>query len=166
MRSIISLLALLAASFCIAQRISFEDPQLTFSIKKPKNWEVIDNGYVIKLTPSHQDSTTTFITFTYFEQATPFEESGFDGPQLVIEEDFNQLYEAPLGDKKTKILGRRVTYRSTTILIEQLLVEKRLYAFALNGLDWEIISSCKQASAGDYDRIFSRIARSLRIRKR
>ncbi|MEQ9022242.1 MAG: hypothetical protein RLN82_05720, partial [Pseudomonadales bacterium] len=72
MRSIISLLLLSAISFSgFAQRVTFNDPDLTFSFKKPKDWQVFDDGYVVKISPSAQDTANIYFSFTYFESAQP-----------------------------------------------------------------------------------------------
>lgn len=72
MRNTISLVLLISSFFSFSQRISFEDPDLTFSFKKPKNWEVFDDGYVVKVSPSARDTANIYFAITYFENAQPF----------------------------------------------------------------------------------------------
>jgi hypothetical protein len=73
MRLIIKLVFLfLFISQAFSQRLFFHDPDLSFSFKKPKKWKVIDDGYVVKVMPSLQDSAKTYLTLTYFEDAQPF----------------------------------------------------------------------------------------------
>lgn len=74
MRSLTSLVFLLVCSFGFSQRVSFNDPDLTFSFKKPKGWEVFDDGYSVKTSPSAADSSSLFFSITYFEGAQPFGE--------------------------------------------------------------------------------------------
>ncbi len=76
MKNIISLLLFFTSIGCFSQRLSFDDPDLTFSFKKPKRWEVFDDGYLVKISPSTLDSADTFFSFTYFEDAKPFDGMG------------------------------------------------------------------------------------------
>lgn len=72
MRNTISLLLILISISALSQRVSFDDPDLTFSFKKPKNWQVFDDGYYVKVSPSVTDSSSTYFTITYFENPEPY----------------------------------------------------------------------------------------------
>ena len=76
MRSITSWILICISISCFSQRVSFNDPDLTFSFKKPKNWEIFDDGYLVKASPSALDSANTFFSITYFEDAQPFDGLG------------------------------------------------------------------------------------------
>jgi len=82
----IALISLLFALDIHAQRITFEDPGLTFSLKKPKGWEVFDNGYVVLISPSAKDTATTFFSITYFEDAKPIGDSYVESDLIQVQE--------------------------------------------------------------------------------
>ena len=77
MRNTISALLLCVSFGCFSQRVSFNDPDLTFSFKKPKSWQVFDDGYLVKVAPSAVDSSDVYFSITYFEDAKPLDGLGF-----------------------------------------------------------------------------------------
>lgn len=78
MRIIISLALFFMVLSVPAQRVSFDDPDLTFSFKKPKGWQVFDDGYVVKVAPSESDTAIIYFSITYFEDARPKSETDLD----------------------------------------------------------------------------------------
>lgn len=149
MRSIISLVIISISLNAFSQRISFEDPDLTFSLKKPKNWEVFDDGYVVKLSPSKQDSANFFLTFTYFEDAQAV---GF----ITNTDSVNSYKEKETSH--TKIAGEAAK------IVKELNGGKLLisYTFMKYGQRFEIKTN---SSSLNSNRIFRKIIRSIRITK-
>ncbi|MEQ9465874.1 MAG: hypothetical protein RLN88_00600 [Ekhidna sp.] len=74
MRQFLFLAFLSHTLISFSQRITFNDPDLSFSFKKPKDWQVFDDGLVVKVSPSAADSSRTYFSITYFEDAEPFGE--------------------------------------------------------------------------------------------
>ena len=103
MRSIISALITIMSLVTLAQRVTFNDPDLTFSFKKPKSWEVFDDGYSVKASPSAADSSNFFFSITYFESPTPAGEMTIG---LTSSDEFS-----PDGDASFKIGGEKATYQ-------------------------------------------------------
>ncbi len=149
MRSIISLVLLSISLNVFSQRISFEDPDLTFSFKKPKNWEVFDDGYVVKLSPSVQDSANFFLTFTYFEDAQAV---GFITNTASVNSSEEKEF------SKTKIAGEIAK------VAKELNGSKSLnsYTFMKYGQRFEITTN---SSSLNSNRVFRKIIRSIRVTK-
>ncbi|MEO9482065.1 MAG: hypothetical protein ABJG47_01380 [Ekhidna sp.] len=149
MRIIISLIFLLVTLTSFSQRISFEDPDLVFSFEKPKKWEVFDDGYVVKVSPSEKDTASTYFTITYFEDAESF--GFFPRTEPAINPH-------DIASPKINIDGEVAS-----------LVEKKqdnsflnTYTFQKYGQRFEIKTL---AASPKTKRIFRKIIRSLRITK-
>ncbi|MEP1033721.1 hypothetical protein [Ekhidna sp.] len=149
MRITISLILIASYFFSFCQRISFEDPDLTFSFKKPKNWEVFDDGYVVKASPSARDSADTYFTITYFEFAQP--SGSFPTAKPVIE-SFDK------GFTKTKING----IKAKCIEIKNGEYRTNEYEFVKYGQRFEIKTSARDPQI---NRIFRKIIRSILIKR-
>jgi hypothetical protein len=54
----------------VAQRVSFDDPDLTFSFKKSKKWKMVDDGLNISIYPKKPTEEIQQINITYFENAS------------------------------------------------------------------------------------------------
>lgn len=153
MRNIISLTFLFLSLASFSQRVSFEDPDLTFSFKKPKNWEVFDDGYVVKASPSAQDTASIYFSITYFEDAqppgmNPFENENEKNSSI----DFQKWIR--------KIAGEKAEYRieSSDNSVET------LYRFKWDDQRFELTT--KQPSPAknpQNSEVFNRIIRSIRI---
>ena len=150
MRNTISLLLLFLTISGFGQRMTFEDPDLTFSFKKPKNWQVFDDGYVVKVSPSVKDSADTYFSITYFEDAQPFGES------LFADAGENQSNESGTA----KITGETAIYHKKT---ETGLIHTS-YTFKKYDQRFEIITMQPAPIKNPRNlEIFKRIIRSIRI---
>lgn len=151
MRIIISLTLLWFTVSAPAQRITFQDPDLTFSIKKPKSWEVFDDGYVVKVSPSMQDTASTYFSITYFEGAQPYGE--------VLFEEQLQLDIKPIPIGKAKIAGEPASYFETTD--ERSLT--RMYRFTKYDQRFELVT--KSPISSEHSRQLSSLVRSVKVLK-
>lgn len=149
MRITISLLLIFSSLFTFSQRVSFEDPDLTFSFKKPKSWQVFDDGYVVKVSPSARDSANTYFTITYFENAQPYGLLPTATPASSTKAaDFNTV----------KIAGESAKQFEESAKNEYL----NKYQFTKYGQRFEIKTSSTYPKA---NRTFRKIIRSIRIVK-
>ncbi|MEO1254798.1 MAG: hypothetical protein AAFY41_07935 [Bacteroidota bacterium] len=152
MRPITSGLLIIISVACFSQRVYFEDPDLTFSFKKPKNWQVFDNGYVVKVAPSVSDSAHTYFSITYFESPKPWGEWGFETtPNTDIKTERSNL----------KIASENATYKTDDT--EGMII--RNYSFNKYNQRFEIIVSAKRQSFKKLNRVYKRIIRSTRVNK-
>ncbi len=148
MRNTISLIFLFTCLFSYSQRVSFEDPDLTFSFVKPKKWEVFDDGYVVKVSPSAKDSASTYFTITYFEDAQSF---GLF-PIAGVEGD------VATASSKMKIDGAPAKYDTKVKNGTQL----GSYTFMKYGQRFELKTASNHKKQ---NRIFRKIIRSIQITK-
>lgn len=148
MRISISLILLIVSIPTFSQRVTFEDPDLTFSFKKPKKWQVFDDGYVVKVSPSAKDSAQVYFTITYFENAQPVGLFPSAQPANSVEE---VIFE------KIKIDGEyaRRSEKSENDTHQQ------HYTFMKYGQRFEINTS---AQSEETNRIFRKIIRSIQIK--
>lgn len=155
MRQLLFLLFLTTTITSLAQRISFEDPDLTFSFKKPNDWQVFDDGYAVKVSPSPKDTTNTYFSITYFEDAQPFGifpltdglESA-DGPKKKP-----ISYRGKIAGENAKYLETRTGNSIQTI-----------YLFYKFGQRFQVIT--KEPLNGEdkkNERVFNRMIRSIRV---
>ncbi|MFK7953875.1 MAG: hypothetical protein AB8B73_13600 [Ekhidna sp.] len=81
----LSLLLLIGSFMSSAQRIEFEDPDLTFSFVKPQDW-IVKDGLTVFVTPNDEsiEEPNTFFSITYFEEPIPTEanENVFDANEM------------------------------------------------------------------------------------
>lgn len=160
MQSTISLIVFIASiTFVSAQRITFDDPDLTFSFKKPKSWEVFDNGYVVKVSPSARDTSDVYFTITYFESPTPMG-------------SFSEVMDIPLQEKpvkapepqKTVNIGQYLLKMESTIATEDSgAYMQHRYQFDHHGQSWEITTCTPESKAKKLHKLFKRMIKSLRI---
>lgn len=148
MRITISLILLFSCFFAFSQRVSFEDPDLTFSFVKPKKWEVFDDGYVVKVSPSAQDSASTYFTITYFEDAQSFGLFPNAGTKNKISNS----------SSKIKIDGEPAKAEIKMINGSH----KGSYTFMKYGQRFELKTATTQKRQ---NRVFRKIIRSIRITK-
>ena len=168
MRSTISFLLILLITFPIlAQRVEFEDPDLTFSFKKPKKWELIDDGYVVKVSPSIRDTATVYVSFTYFESPSAIDysslEADTDVPVLVPMQSSDEYDDFSESGNPIKIAGEKGSWSEKEITKEGLQLKKRIYGFKKNNQRWKIAVSAPHSSFGSYERLFNRIIKSLKV---
>lgn len=148
MRIFASLIMLFLATQCVAQTIVFEDPDLTFSIKKPKKWQVFDDGYVVKLSPSVSDSATLYVSLTYFEAPKVYDLfDSFEGDSKETEEKTVRLKKLDVSQEDT----------STDDLI------KSKYTFRVFGQEFLIRTSAPAPLRPKQRKVFRKIVRSVRI---
>ena len=165
MRSIISLLVLLSAVGLNAQRIYFEDPGLKFSFKKPKNWVVTDDGYVIKVSPFMRDTAHTFITMTYFDYPEPSSnEDGTFFSVITIESEAKEEFKDHMwSDDHVVICDKKVLWKRAMVSKDDVLLERRFYDFDLDRKNWEIVTSVPKADDKRYRKKLLSIIKSFRI---
>lgn len=162
MRITISILALFFIQTVLAQRISFDDPDLTFSIKKPKDWEIFDNGLVVKLAPSPKDSSHTYLTITYFQAPSPINLMDSDMPQLIPFESSSEIKKGEGKKAPFKIAKAEAMLFESQVKGDQAL-QIRNYTFKRMGQDWEVVTSAPLAQSSAIDRQFERIMKSLKV---
>lgn len=157
MRSTISLLVFIVSiSSAFSQRITFDDPDLTFSFKKPKGWEVFDNGYVVKISPSAVDTADIYFTITYFESPTPI--GSFSEiietplPDRPLEEAAPQKI-VNIGQYQLKMESRKAIKEGTSFI-------QRKYQFDHLGQSWEITTCTPESKV---QKLFKKMIKSLRI---
>lgn len=152
MRIIISFFLLASAFLSFSQRVSFEDPDLTFSFKKPKNWQMIDNGYEVKVYPSAKDSSSTYFTITYFEDAKPSGEFNLGQHEEALKSA------RPLN---FKIAGVPAKYASRNDK-ERIITRYQFYKF---GQRFELKTSFSETNKSKNERVFKRMIRSVKVFK-
>lgn len=160
MRSLISSWFLIITITSFSQRVTFDDPDLSFSFKKPKNWQIVDDGYVIKIAPDLADTAITYLSLTYFQNPAPLNEMLGEG--LAVQLPESSLQEIPFG--KEVNLGPYLTHMTSTRLLtddDESLIQK-MYRFKDHGQQWEIITSYK-ASERKMNHTFEKVIKSLKI---
>lgn len=160
MRSLISSWFLIITFTSFSQRVTFDDPDLSFSFKKPKNWQIVDDGYVIKIAPTFADTATTYLSLTYFEDPAPLNELSSEGMAVHLPE--YQLQEIPFGEEVN--LGTYLTRMTSTRLLtdDDVSLIQKMYRFKDHGQQWEIITSYK-ASERKMNHTFEKVIKSLKI---
>ena len=154
----------------LAQRVTFKDPDLTFSFKKPKDWVVYDNGYIVKVfPPTHAKDTSTYFTITYFEAPVPSQNIvGADGVEVAIEQDpldssrFEIMSEKSSGTMK--IAKAQATWQLYTH--QQGETEKRtmIYQFKMYNQRFELETSSPKVQYKSFESAFRKIISSIRVR--
>lgn len=165
MRHSISLLIFLYSFASFSQRASFEDPGLTFSFKKPKNWVLVDDGYEIKVSPYMRDTSHTYLTLTYFEYPEPLSnDMGTHFSVLTIESETKEEFKDHMwSDDHLVISDKKVLWKKSMISKNDLLIERRFYDFDLYKKNWEIVTSAPTDEFKKYHRKFKSIIKSLQI---
>lgn len=162
MRSLISFIFFLLLLTGYAQRIEFEDPDLTWSFKQPKSWVLVDDGYVVKVSPSMQDTATTYLTITYFESPKPTK-------QLMTDElEAYSVSQIPLKEtnygEEIKIGSMLATMNaSTSLMDDDSFHVQKIYRFNHLGQQWEIVTSALERDEKRLDKKYLRLMRTLQI---
>lgn len=165
MRILISLFSISIFFSTHAQRMTFEDPGLNFSVKKPKHWVLIDDGYVVKISPYMSDTAYTFLTLTYFEHSKPMSNSDGTFFTVVKMESDNKLEFGNYmwSDDYIEIAEKKVKWKRSMITKDDILIEKRFYDFDLDNKNWEIVISAPSDEFKSYYSKFKSMIRSFRI---
>ena len=164
MRTTISLLILLCSLPVFCQRISFEDPGLTFSFKKPKNWVLVDDGYEIRVSPFMRDTAHTFLTMTYFDYPEPISNDVGTHFVITIESETKEDFKDHMwSDDHMVICKKKVLWKKRLFSSSDVLIEQRFYDFDLQQKNWEIVTSVPSEEFKKYQRKFKGIIRSFRI---
>ena len=165
LRSTIVLLMILSYCSSMAQRVSFEDPGLTFSFKKPKDWVVVDDGYVIKVSPFMRDTATTYLTMTYFDYPEPISnDEGTHFSVVSIESQAKEEFKDHMwSDEHIEIYEKKVLWKRAMISKDDVLIERRFYDFDLDKKNWEIVTSIPEKDLDLYHKKFIAIIKSFRI---
>ncbi len=165
MRILTSLLIVLCALSAFCQRVSFEDPGLTFSFKKPRDWVMVDDGYEIRVSPFMRDTAHTFLTMTYFDYPEPISNDvGTHFSVITIESDTKEQFKDHMwSDEHLVIHGKKVLLKKRLITSNDLLLEQRFYDFDFQQKNWEMVTSVPSEDFKKYQRKFERILRSFRI---
>jgi len=165
MRLSISFFVLMYSMNGLAQRVSFEDPGLTFSFKKPKDWVVVDDGYEIKVSPFMRDTSHTYLTMTYFEYPEPI--SNDDGTYfstVTIESDNKEEFKDHMwSDDHLLICEKKVLWKRAMVSQNDVLIEKRYYDFDIDRKNWEMVTSIPDKDFKTYHKKFLSIIKSFRI---
>lgn len=165
MRITISVILIVCFFLSNAQRVKFDDPELSFSFKKPSSWVVFDNGYVIKVSPSVRDSATTYLTITYFSPPTPVggyldEDIPVPIPEASVATQFEDL---PQSLETTKFFKSKAKWRTA---INNSGLTLRFYDQLYLGQHWEIVSCAPQELGNEYESVFKKIVKSIRAKKK
>ena len=165
MRSLTSLFIILCCFSSFGQRMTFEDPGLTFSFKKPKDWVVVDDGYEIKVSPFMRDTAHTYLSMTYFDYPEPISnEAGTHFAVITIESDTKQEFKDHMwSDDHIVICEKRVLWKRSMISKNDVLIERRFYDFDLERKNWEMVTSIPEKDLKTYQKKFAAIIKSFRI---
>ena len=165
MRIITSLLILVYSFSSVSQRVSFEDPGLNFSFKKPKDWVMVDDGYVIKVAPFMEVIDHTYLTLTYFDYPEPTSNDlGTHFSVITIESETKEEFKDHMwSDDHIVIFGKKVLYKKSLSSTNDILLEKRFYDFDLDKKNWEIVTSIPTSDLKKYHRKFIAIIKSFKI---
>lgn len=165
MRHVTSICLTILATGLLAQRLNFEDPELTFSIKKPKDWILIDDGYVVKFSPTKKDTANIYITFTYFEapSAINYEvEMDTDVPVVIPFGQSDEYGVIPNDGNKIKIAGEEGSWSETNVESNGTIFTRRIYHFTQYGQRWDIVTNAPESEMKKYQRYFKKVIKSLR----
>lgn len=167
MRTIIRLFVLVLATSSMAQRVEFNDPDLTFSFKKPKSWELIDDGYVVKVSPTVADTASIYVSFTYFQSPSAIDytmlEADTEVPTLIPMNSVDEYNNHPESGEKIKIAKEEGRWSATEVMENGIVYVRRIYHVSTYGQRWDIVSNVPKADVSAYNRTFSRIIKSLKV---
>ena len=165
MRISISISILIVTISAFGQRVIFEDPELTFSFKKPKDWVMLDDGYEIKIAPVMADIHQTYLTVTYYDYPEPTSNgAGTHFSILTIESDTKEEFKDILwSNDHVLICGKKVLWKKSLSSTNDVLIEKRFYDFDLDKKNWELVTSIPTKDQKKYHRKFISIIKSFRI---
>ncbi|MEM6643755.1 MAG: hypothetical protein AAF616_12310 [Bacteroidota bacterium] len=161
MRNSISLSLLCIVLFSCAKKLAFEDPDLTFTLRSPPKWILVDDGFVAKIAPSFEDTASTYVTVTYFEHPTAAgnylkADSQVKGINLAKERG---------GDKDSLIiLDTEVAGSKSSKTLQNKALEITRYDFYVDGKDWQIQTSVPQHNAASLNRQFEKIITSFKVK--
>ena len=156
-----SLIILVSALTSFGQRVAFEDPDLTFSFKKPKHWELFDDGLVVKISPSKRDSASIYMTLTYYEDAIPID--GQENALLVKPNEAAEAIPELPTSNEVKIGKYMLKTGSKQTLIDGESYLYQRYVFKNYEQRWEIITSRPEEEQEQYSKVFQRVIKSLKI---
>ena len=152
MRIIISVIICLYTLSINAQRVEFNDPDLTFSFVKPKEWSLFDDGYRVLVSPSVKDSSNIYFSITYFEKPQP-QELGLE-EDLIIEEEFEQ--------ELVNVNFKIAKVEAQTYMQADAQGEKKVYIFEKFNHRFYIYTA-ENDSKNSFDGVFKRILKSIRV---
>lgn len=169
MKSFFSLLLIVLSTFTFSQRITFNDPDLTFSFVKPADWMVQDD-LVVKATPSNQsfESATTFFSITYYEDPEKPEEATIE----LVDSDVTsppippnlQEFKAGAGGK-TDIAEETAHWTSYYHTQDAIRIKAVSYRFMKFNQRFEITVSAPISSFEQMEKELEAILSSIKIEK-
>ena len=167
MRQFFFLIFLFHILISFSQRVSFNDPDLSFSFKKPSKWELVDDGFNISMYPRNPVEEIQQINITYFEAAS---EESFDVAPLIKIIEFRQdLLEAnKLGYKSIESI-KKSDYKDFELYtctysfeLEKRTVINRTYYFMRFNQRFELTSAASTIETlNDMDQIIEKIIDTL-----
>lgn len=166
MRQFLFLAFLFQVFILFSQQVSFNDPDLTFSFKKPKNWKVFDDGYVIKVSPSAADTSTIYLSLTYFSSPKPM--GGYvsgESPESLKNVSLTTNIESQTAKHgpSEKIMGQEVQSKEYIQNQDGENLNIRVYTFQEANQQWEILTSAPKDERKKSNKEFRKIMRTLRI---
>ena len=166
MRQFFFLIFLFHILISFSQRVSFNDPDLTFSFKKPKNWKIFDDGYVIKVSPSEADTSTIYLSLTYFSSPRPM--GGYvsgEFPESLKNVNPTTNIESQSGKHgpSEKIMGQKVQSKEYIQNQDGENLNIRVYTFLEANQQWKISTSAPKDERKESNKEFRKIMRTLRI---
>lgn len=168
MRSVFNVCALLVLFSAYSQRVVFQDPGFTFSIKSPNNWQLIDDGYEIIIAPKMSDTSNTYLSITYFDPPEQqVIEEGVDNYFSVISavSKHTEAFEnVPYSSEYIKIAKQKVFPKILKVTEDEVLIEKRFYEFEYQKRNWEIILSAPEDIFSVLYKKYERIIKSIKAK--
>ena len=164
MRIITSLLLVSCISSINAQRVKFQDPELRFSFKKPSSWEIFDNGYIIKASPSVKDTSTIYLTITYFTPPKPMEGLSEEDLATLIPESSvaTQFQDFPDSKQFIRLFNRKVKWK----VAQHNDLELRFYGVTHLEERWEVVASAPKSRYSYYHEAFHKMVKSLKAKRK
>lgn len=167
MQTIIRLFVLLLATSSLAQRVEFNDPDLTFSFKKPKSWELIDDGYVVKVSPTVADTASIYVSFTYFQSPSAIDytmlEADTEVPTLIPMNSVDEYNNHPESGEKIKIAKEEGRWSATEVTENGIVYVRRIYHITTYGQRWDIVTNVPKKEENAYHKKLLSIVKSLKV---
>lgn len=166
MLQFLSLTLVLFTLASFSQRVLFNDPDLSFSFKKPKNWKVFDDGYVIKVSPSAADTSTIYLSLTYFSSPKPmggYSSSEFPESLKHMNPTTNIESQPGKHGPSEKIMGQKVQSKEYLQNQDGENLNIRVYTFQEANQQWEILTSAPKDERKKLNKEFRKIMRTFRI---
>ena len=165
-------LIFLSTSSVFAQRVEFNDPDLTFSFVKPESWTIKDGLTVFAIPGTENlEVPNTFFSITYFEGPTQVEQSESVEADLVFDVDeIEPNIPSDLKEFKSGEIGRIYIANETALWASyyhtqnEIRVKAVSYVFTKLNQRFEIRISAPINQFEENEPLFQSIINSLEIR--